>query len=274
MPDDELPWFPRAAARTGLTQREFRERQRERRIHEHIEQHRRRGAQTRPRDRGLTREDIVDAAVEVADAEGVDAVSMRRIARELRAGAMSLYWHVESKDELLDLMLERVEGEMLFPEPSGDWRADLRTAAFNARAVLMRHQWAMDLLGVRPPTGPNNARNGDRLFGILLNLGLEPVAAVRLAITFLTFVLGAIQQQVREIRGEREMAEATADLTEEELDAFREDLFKRIHDSGDYPSIARLFEEDIDPDDPATRDERFEFGIEVMLDGIAARLPR
>lgn len=158
---------------------------------------------------------------------------------------------------------------MLMPEPSGDWRANLRTAADNIRTVLMRHQWATDLLSARPPTGPNSARNGDRLFGVFIRLGLEPAVAVRLAMTFFIYVLGAVQQQIREIRTEREMAEA--ELTEEELEAFRESFRKRIRE---YPNIMRLIDEGIDPDDPATRDERFEFGVEVVLDGIAARLPR
>ena len=266
--DDEAPWPPRLAGRVGLTQREFRERERERRFHDHARKHGQRGG----RDKGLTREDIVRMAVEIADAEGIDAVSMRRIARDLRAGAMSLYWHVESKDELLELMLEHIEGEIRFPDPTGNWRADLRDFARSARDVMMRHQWAMDLIGPRPPTGPNDARNGDRLFGVFIDLGVDTATAVRLGMALFTFVLGAVQQQVREIRGEREMAAATAGMTEEELSALQEEFVKRIRDSGDYPNIERIIDEDIDPDDPATRDERFEFGLEVMLDGIAARL--
>ena len=108
------------------------------------------------RDRGLSRAEIVAAAIAVADAEGPDAISMRRIARELRAGPMSLYWHVGSKEELLDLMLESIETEVEAPEPSGDWRADLRAFAHQARAGMLRHRWAMEFLGGRPPSGPND----------------------------------------------------------------------------------------------------------------------
>ncbi len=77
------------------------------------------------RARGLSRADIVDVAVAIADAEGTEAVSMRRIARDLRVGAMSLYWHVDSKEELHRLMLETVHAEIEAPSPSGDWRTDL-----------------------------------------------------------------------------------------------------------------------------------------------------
>jgi AcrR family transcriptional regulator len=276
---DDRSWTPPQLRRIGLTQREFRELERERRIHDHVRRGAGRGAPRgrdrggpRGRDRRLTREDIVNAAVALADAEGVDAVSMRRLARDLRAGAMSLYWHIESKEELLDLMLEQMEAEIQAPEPSGDWRADLRTYARSIRAVLMRHPWAIDLMSARPPTGPNDARNGDRMFGVFMGLGVETRVAVWLAMTFLTYVIGSVHQQIREIRLEREMAAASAELSDEEVDAIREEFARRFSESSDYPNIARLITDDIDPDDPQTRDERFEFGLEVMLDGIAARL--
>jgi AcrR family transcriptional regulator len=94
----------------------------------------------------------------VADAEGPDAISMRRIARELGAGVMSLYWYVGSKEELLDLMLESIEAEVEAPEASGDWRADLTTFAHRIRAGMRQHPWALEFIGSRPPTGPNDAR--------------------------------------------------------------------------------------------------------------------
>src|SRR5579875_873513 len=143
--DDEELWPPfYRAART-------RQADRERRIHEHVQRHiaRNHGGRPRGRDRGraLSREQIVRAAIDVADAEGADAISMRRIARELNAGTMSLYWHVSSKEELLDLMLDAIDGEMEVPEPSGDWRADLRAIARGIRTGLLRHRWVMDFMG-------------------------------------------------------------------------------------------------------------------------------
>jgi AcrR family transcriptional regulator len=79
--------------------------------------------------------------------QNADAISKRRSARELRAGPMSLYWHVGSKEELLDLMLESIEAETEAPEPSGDWRADLRAFARLTRAAMLRHRWAMEFPG-------------------------------------------------------------------------------------------------------------------------------
>ena len=84
----------------------------------------------------LSRTQIVQAAIAIADREGAEAVGMRRIARELGAGNMSIYWHVASKDELLALMIDAVEGEFEIAEPSGNWRADLSQSAHDIRAVL------------------------------------------------------------------------------------------------------------------------------------------
>src|SRR5919202_5527903 len=84
----------------------------------------------------LSREEITRAAIELADAEGLDAVSMRRIAAKLDAGATSLYWYVSSKDDLFELMVDDVVGEIAVPEPSGDWRNDLREIARAIHATL------------------------------------------------------------------------------------------------------------------------------------------
>jgi AcrR family transcriptional regulator len=270
---DENPWPSWPVSRPGLTPRELRQLENERRISERLHRHPERGGGPRGRDRRLTREDIVSAAVALADAEGVEAVSMRRLARDLRAGPMSLYWYVESKDELLDLMMEQIEAEMYYPQPSGDWRGDLRVIAHLARSVLMRHSWAIVLMGTRPPTGPNDAHNADRLFGVFRDL-VDPRLAVLLVGTFVTYLHGAVQNDVMEMRGEREMDAAMSGMTEEERSALHDEFFKRITESQEYPSIAWMAQAGIDPDDPATRNERFEFGLELVLDGIAARLPR
>jgi len=85
-------------------------------------------------------------------------------------------------------------------------------------------------------------------------------------------VLGAVIRDGQEIRGQREQEQAEAGRTEEELDAERERYRDWFRASGQYPQIARLLEAGIDPDDPATRDERFEFGLDVLLGGIAAQI--
>ena len=269
---DEDPWA--VLPRFGLSAREQREREREQRIGAHVSSHREHGRQPPRRDRGLTREEIVATAIAIADSEGVDAVSMRRIARELNAGVMSLYWYVASKEELHDLMLEAFEAEIAVPEPSGDWRADLRAFARSTRAVMMRHQWATDFKGFRPPSGPNDAQNAERMFAVLDVLGVNTMTVVNITMAVGTYLMGAVIREIREIQFQRETEQAMAGMTEEEINAVRGEFTRRFVESGQYPHIARFAEDDVDPDSPQTRDERFEFGLECLLDGIAARLDR
>jgi AcrR family transcriptional regulator len=231
----------------------------------------RRGREPR-RLRGLSREDIVATAVAIADAEGTAAISMRRIARDLHVGAMSLYWYVESKDELHRLMLEGVQGEIEAAEPSGAWREDLAGYARNYRAALHRHPWAIDFLGAGPPSGPNDARNLDRLIGALDGLGLDATTTMWALLTVGTYVMGAALREIQEIRWHRAADEARAEMTDEEVAAARAKVERMVHGSGRYPHIAKVFEAGIDPDAPETRDARFEFGLGCVLDGIAARL--
>jgi AcrR family transcriptional regulator len=238
------------------------------------QRHRGRGARPHGRDRGLSRDEIVRVAVAVADAEGPDAISMRRIARELRAGAMSLYWHVGSKEELIDLMLDSLEAEIGVPEPTGDWRADLRELAHRQRAGLLRHPWVMEFAASRPPSGPNDARNLELMLGMVGGLGLDPRTIVDILMTVGTYVTGAVLREVQEMRSDRYRAEMEAAMTPEEIEAehagFRQWL---AAEANRYPNIHRMVEADIDPDAADTRDERFEFGLGCLLDGIAARLP-
>jgi AcrR family transcriptional regulator len=113
-----------------------------------------RAAVGRPAQR--SRAGISAIAIEIADREGLDAVSMRRVAAELGTGAASLYRYVETRDELLDLMADATGGEYQLGEPSGDWLADLLAVGEQSRAILRRHPWLPGLIVTRPPSmGPN-----------------------------------------------------------------------------------------------------------------------
>jgi AcrR family transcriptional regulator len=102
-----------------------------------------------------TRDQVVDAAIRVADADGLGAVTMRRIATEIGAGAMSLYTYVPDKDRLLDLMVDRVGAESPAITPTGDWRADLLALATTQRALMLSHPWLPAALPNRRITGRN-----------------------------------------------------------------------------------------------------------------------
>ncbi|MGR6969468.1 TetR/AcrR family transcriptional regulator C-terminal domain-containing protein [Streptomyces cynarae] len=105
-----------------------------------------------------TRTDIADAAVRVADAEGLDAVSMRRVAAELGCGTMSLYNYVPRKEDLYELMMDAVGGEHELWEPSGDWRADMLLMAHQTRALMHRHPWLPRLISGHYGFSPNALR--------------------------------------------------------------------------------------------------------------------
>jgi AcrR family transcriptional regulator len=208
----------------------------------------------------------------VADAEGADAVSMRRIARELNAGTMSLYWHIVSKEELLDLMLDAVQGDWESPEPSGDWRRDTQEQARGIRASLHEHPWLMDFIGGRPPAGPKSLRNLERTLGFFDGLDLDIRMVIDIATTVGTYVMGAVLREVQEHNSQAYSEQILADLSEAEREKVFGEFTERVRATGRYPHLAELLGAGYDPDAAETRDERFEFGLDCLLDGIAARI--
>jgi AcrR family transcriptional regulator len=237
------------------------------------------GRDSRARNRGrargrtapsLSRAEIVDAAIAVADAEGSEAVSMRRIAQVLQAGTMSLYWHVANKEHLLDLMLDALIAEVEVPVPTGDWLADLRALARNERAMLLRHLWMMDFVGGRPPLGPNTMLSLDRSLALLDGVGLDIAAAVNVLSTLRTYTLGAVVREAQEMRVQRDQEQFEVDGPEWERAraAWRD----RLAADGRFTNVVRFLDEGIDPDAADTRDERFEFGLDCVLDGIAQKV--
>ncbi|MEU3612539.1 TetR/AcrR family transcriptional regulator [Streptomyces sp. NPDC006872] len=107
---------------------------------------------------GLDRDRITEVTVRLLDAEGLARFSMRRLAAELNVTAMSVYWYVDTKDDLLELALDAVFGEMSLPDPDSgeDWRGQLRTLAREYRTLLVRHPWVSPLAGTFLNLGPNN----------------------------------------------------------------------------------------------------------------------
>jgi AcrR family transcriptional regulator len=269
--EDDDPFVPLRPI-FGTNPRDRHELRREAQIAEHVTRHREHGGRPGRRARGLELADIVTAAVTVADAEGTDAVSMRRIARELNVGTMSLYWYVESKEELHRLMLETVSAESEAPEPSGDWRADLSGYARTMRAALLRHPWAIDFIGVGPPSGPNDARNAERLLAAVDGLGLDITTALWVLMTVWTYVAGAALREVQEIRWQRSTEAAVGALAASDVASMFREFERRIRESGRYPQLVRALDAGVDPDAPETRDDRFEFGLDCVLDGVEARL--
>lgn len=129
--------------------------------------------ETRQRRSPLTRERVLKAAVRLADREGIDAVSMRRLGTELGIEAMSLYTHVRGKDDLLDGMIELVIREIPIHRDAGDWKASLRSTVLEARSVVLRHPWAPRIIARRSDPGPAGLRYYDAVMGILRDGGFS-----------------------------------------------------------------------------------------------------
>ncbi|MDO8944105.1 MAG: TetR/AcrR family transcriptional regulator [Desulfobacterales bacterium] len=121
----------------------------------------------------LSKERVLSQALALADNEGIEALSMRKLGRELDAGAMSLYHHVANKEELLDGMVDLVFAEIELPESQGDWQAAMRARAVSARDVLARHRWAIPLMASRTTPGPANMRHHEAVTACLRQAGFS-----------------------------------------------------------------------------------------------------
>jgi len=212
----------------------------------------------------LTREQIVRAAIELADAEGFEALTMRRLATNLGAGAMSLYWHVPNKEDLLDLMLDAALGEAELSEPpTGNWRTDLRLFARHMLGVLQRHTWLPTLASSRPFPAPNALRYVEVFLPELTGLGLDSDTIGGILSTVEAYVYGFAQREAAE-----DAARRRADMTEAEWRGAVAAYFEQLLASGRYPTFARF----AIASTGINADSRFEFGLDCVLDGIAARL--
>jgi AcrR family transcriptional regulator len=224
-------------------------------------------AARRPR---YTRDEIAQAAVRIADREGFDALSMRRLAAALDAGTMTLYHYVRTKDELLTLVLDEIMGEVVVPageEIPSDWRAALRMIAERSRASLERHPWILDMMD-DPPIGPNSVRHFDQSLQAVSSLSISLTEKLDIVATVDEYVFGYCLQQ-------RNNAHATDSGT----DADMIDYVRGLLRTGDYPHLQALADEmgvDTAWKQIAAhlRDTaRFARNLERLLDGIAAGLP-
>lgn len=214
---------------------------------------------------GLSVDRIVAAAVELADGDGVTALSMRRVADRLGVGAMSLYTYVPGKGELVDLMIDQVLGELDRPELPGGWRARLDHVAHANLALYRRHPWLLQVNTARPPMGPNLVAKYDYELGALEGTGLSDVEMDTLLTAVLAYVSGAATAAV-----EAAAAPAQSGMTDEQWWAAQAPLLEKVFDPARFPLAARVGAaagEAYGLADPAYA---FEFGLQRLLDGIAA----
>jgi AcrR family transcriptional regulator len=144
-----------------------------------------------------TRRQVIDAAVSIADDQGLDAVTIRAVATRLGAGAMSLYSYVPAKQALVYDMVEQVSEELtLPPEPSGDWRADLRLLARQQRAMLHRHPWLITALSHRQPLGPATLAYLEFTLAALEPTGLDAGARLEAVALLNGFVVSLVRAEL------------------------------------------------------------------------------
>jgi AcrR family transcriptional regulator len=262
-------------------------RARERREHDRGRQRRRRAEPfepiwARPEPTGRrsprSREDIAAAAIAVADAEGIDAVSMRRVAAELGLGTMSLYHYIRSKDELLDLMADGIMGGQLVDDAElrKGWRVGLAAIAHATRRNFERHPWMGRAMNPRPASvpGPNAMRHIDQSLAAVADTGLDVKGKMELIGTVDDYVIGYTFRA-------RMFAEEEAEAPDAEWMAqLFEHLRTRI-ESGEYPHLQAAIEDnraagrsDEELARMALDEERFERGLERLLDGIEVGLKR
>ena len=146
---------------------------------------------------GLTKQRVVVEAMRMADREGVDGLSMRRLAGALGAGAMSLYHYVTNKEELLDAMVDVVFGEIELPATDVDWQPAMRRRSLSARAVLRRHQWAIGLMESRTSPGPANLRHHEAVLACLRGAGFTVTMATHANWLIDSYVYGFALQEAR-----------------------------------------------------------------------------
>ena len=209
----------------------------------------------------MSRERIVRAAIHLADADGLTAVSLRKVAAALDVGPMRLYGYIATMDELLDLMVDAVHAEI---RPVGDgWREVLRSLAAAIRHAAHRHEWLADLLGGRPQLGPNTLAIGDAVAAGMDGVGLDTVVPAIAAVN--AYVIGAVRREITERRAERASG---MDITQ--FQAAHGPYLKRTFATGRFPALATVVR-----DGPhLTADESFHAGLEFLLDGIDARISR
>jgi AcrR family transcriptional regulator len=217
----------------------------------------------------ISRDAIVTAAIGLLDREGLAALSMRRLAEELGTGAASLYWHVGSKDGLLDLVLDQVIGELKIPDPDPDrWQEQLKQVARDQRAGCLRHPWVVRVSIGRIPMGPNALRYSERILAILRAGGVPPHLAVQgyllLIATINGFTIDETGVDDAPAAGDRplpidpEDLQQVADMARDYIASLPAALF---------PNMTALADEFAF----SNPDERFELLIDIFVDGLSRR---
>ncbi|MEU7900462.1 TetR/AcrR family transcriptional regulator C-terminal domain-containing protein [Nonomuraea sp. NPDC049152] len=220
-----------------------------------------------PRDT-LSKEQIVLAAVEVLDAEGVNGLNMRRLGAHLGSAATAMYHHVKSKDKLVVLAADHVFGEIGLPDlGAAGWREGAATLARGAHAMIIRHFWLIPAMSTHLIYGPNKARYDEHCLAVYESAGFTGPEADQAAATALMFAIGAAQGEAAESAWRAQLRRTGADAEQQLRDAIAE-VGEISHQ---FPRLrARLTASAATTALPS--EATFEFGLRSILDGLQARL--
>jgi AcrR family transcriptional regulator len=214
-------------------------------------------------DRGarLSRERVLEAAVELADRDGIDSLTMRKLGEHLGAGPMSLYYHVANKHALLDGMVDIVFSEIEVPSAEVDWKQAMRRRAISTREVLRRHPWALGRMEATKSPGPNDLRLHDAVLRCLRQGGFSVDMAVQAYSVQDAYIYGFALQERTLAFGTRDEFAQTARKRVKEVET-RVDDAARL-----YPYLAEVVGGYV-AKHGYNAAEAFEFGLDVILDGL------
>jgi AcrR family transcriptional regulator len=213
--------------------------------------------------RGLTLDRIVEAAIALADADGLAVVSMRRVADALGVGTMSLYRYVPGKAELLDLMLDAALAEAEPVPEEGGWRVQLERLAHASMALYARHPWLVDLPTARPTLGPHVLDSYERLLRAVDGAGFTP-AEMAAAVEAVDHLLRGAARAAQDVA----LAPGRTGLTDDEWWTVHEPFWREVFEPERYPAISGLYASGA-YDAP---EDGFAFGLARLLDGFEALL--
>lgn len=210
--------------------------------------------------KSLTLAQIVDAAITLADRDGIDGLSMRRVASELGVGTMSLYRYVPGKSELLALMLDRVETPDGATPEGRSWRETVEELARGTYRLYLAHPWLLQVNWTRPTLGPNSVANLETAVRGLRGLGLSSQEQIAVVTMIDAYVVGHARQRIL-----YEAATVQSGLSDEEFWEQQYPFLEKAMLSGRYPAMAALDETAF----AAGWEEAFEFGLARIVDGMA-----
>ena len=205
----------------------------------------------------LTRDRALSAAVALADAEGIASLTMRKLARALGVEAMSLYYHVANKDDILNGMVEIVFGEIELPYENTDWKTAMRQRAISVRAALMRHPWAISIMQSRTSPGPATLRHHDAVLGCCRHAGFSVEMAAHAFSLIDSYIYGFLLQEVNLPFNEGDDLEQIIETMMDQRSA------------ADYPHLTELTTEIVLQPGYAYGNE-FDYGLGAILDSLQA----